>query len=1003
MSHRQLRFWFVLSLTSLLVIGGWWWTRTARNDAVDTTRHGRSFDPDALVRQAAAAVDRGESRTARSLIDEVLEQNPAHSAARLYSGLLFRDSGQLASALGELVRVADQPIRFGATARFLEGTVHLQRNRAREAESALTRAVQLRPDALEPLEELARLYSLQLRAGRLRCALIKIRRIRLWSGDELLLFLMAHQPVVGPPANIRRLRAFVAEDTADVDSQLALARTLMLHGQHDEADLVIRSCLSQHPTDARFVSLLAESLLQRSDFEAATKVLNTAAASDSSTFLAWKARGILLFESGDWNAAATALKMAVARHPEDPAVVHRLGLALSHLGQVEAEDWLRQSPLWDRLIEQAPLLQRRDHAQSAAVEVGRLLTQLGRPAMAALCFDHANQQNGGLRGTHDRLRKALADAKTNDLASLLEQMEQDLCHDDVATELTHSESPPDLELTAPSAAGNSQSTNSTSIRLIDRHAEAGLHFQFEEGDNWPKWSLLQSTGGGVAVLDYDLDGWPDLFFPQGCRMPIDSLDFSLTDRLYRNRGDGTFDDVTKSSGLGDNGYGQGCTAGDFDNDGDPDLFVTRFGTNVAYENNGDGTFTEITVQTGLAGDHWSTSLALADLDGDGLLDLYITNYVIDPGIICRGPDGRPVTCSPGSFTAVDDEVRRNNGDGSLTDVTTEWGFRAAAGRGLGVVVSDLNADNLPDIYVANDQTPNLLFRNAGPDDNGQIQFHEVGLLSGTATSSDGKSLAGMGIACGDFNSDLRPDLFVTNFRAEIFTLYINEGNLLFRDTTRTYGLAAATVPMLGFGTQAIDFNLNGWPDLFVTNGHVDPHPQDGSSPQMSPQLFLNGRDGTFVDVSDDVGPFFEGKFLGRAAARIDFNRDGLPDVVVVHQDRPVGLLQNQSETTNRSLTLKLHGTSSNRDAVGAKITATVADRKMFRELVAGDGYFCRNQREIILGTGSAKTISLLEITWPDGTKQQWADLPTETTLQLVQGRTEAMDDPVGRDLQRNDR
>jgi hypothetical protein len=417
------------------------------------------------------------------------------------------------------------------------------------------------------------------------------------------------------------------------------------------------------------------------------------------------------------------------------------------------------------------------------------------------------------------------------------------------------------------------------------------------------------------------------------------------------------------------------------------LFVANFGTNVIYRNNGDGTFTDVTEDSGLSGEHWSSSLALADLDLDGDLDLYVVTYVLEALKICRTQTGQTSTCSPGNFPAEDDVLYENTGDGRFVDISRQAGIRVPDGKGLGIVVSDIDDDGLPDIYVANDGTPNFLFHNLGPAPDGRPRFEEIGLASGCAVNADGAAQAGMGIACADFNDDGRLDLHVTNFYLEGSTLYLNDGALQFHDATRAAGLLDLTRSLLGFGTQAFDADLDGRLELIVANGHIDDFSFRHEPWKMPPRLYRHDGALRWTDVSAEAGEFFETVGLGRGLCRVDWNRDGRPEAVIVHQDRPAAVLRNDTESTGHYLAVELYGVRSNRDARGARIRYRCGTSTRVCELSGGEGFFAVNDRRQILGLGESTQVDELQIDWPSGEKQVWAGLAGDRAWAFVEGRS----------------
>ena len=447
--------------------------------------------------------------------------------------------------------------------------------------------------------------------------------------------------------------------------------------------------------------------------------------------------------------------------------------------------------------------------------------------------------------------------------------------------------------------------------FVDEAGARGLAFTFDNGRTAER-QLPETMSGGVALLDFDGDGWLDVYAIQGGKFPPPPGRASFGDRLFRNRGDGRFVDVTDASGLAKlpGGYGHGVAVGDYDNDGRPDLFVTRWRSYALYHNLGGGRFEDATATAGLGGDRdWPTSAAWADLDNDGDLDLYVCHYLkwdeLHPKLC--GIPGKPEAgydyCDPHGISAVPDHLFRNDG-GRFVDVTAAARFVDDEGRGLGVLAADLDGDGKTDLFVANDTTPNYFLRN-----HGGFKFSEEALVSGLAASAGGGYLAGMGVACADLDGDGRLDLAVTNFFDQSTTLYHNHGGGVFSDRSTEAGLAAPTRHVLGFGLAALDANNDGWPDLVQANGHVsDLRP---TLPyQMPAQLFLNEGQGQLVDASDRSGAPWKLPRLARGLAVGDIDNDGRTDVVIVSENDPLALLRNQPSSQNHFLTLLLEGVPS---------------------------------------------------------------------------------------------
>jgi hypothetical protein len=502
-------------------------------------------------------------------------------------------------------------------------------------------------------------------------------------------------------------------------------------------------------------------------------------------------------------------------------------------------------------------------------------------------------------------------------------------------------------------------------------------------------------GGGVGLIDYDGDGWLDVYAVQGGQLPDESrrAPAAQRDRLFRNKGDGSFEDVTAAAGLAalPGGYGHGVSVGDYDNDGRPDLFVTRWRSYALYRNKGDGTFADVTAAAGLGGSRdWPTSAAFADLDGDGDLDLYVCHYTAwDPVHTppCPHPNdpNRYGYCVPRSIEAKPDHVFRNDA-GRFVDVSGPSGVAAADrdGRGLGVVAVHLDDDDRIDLFVADDMTANLLFRNRGG-----LRFEESAADSGVATNAEGGYLAGMGIACGDLDGDGRADLAVTNFYGESTTFYRNLGAGQFADQTSAIGLTAPTRHVLGFGIAFFDADNDGRLDLAQANGHVNDYRP--SIPMAMPaQLFL-GDVGRLDEVSDSAGACWQVPRVGRGLAVGDLDNDGRMDLLIVGSGQPLAYFHNRGPARH-FITLQLEGAAprSNRDAVGARVSLTAGGRRQVAQRVGGGSFLSAQDHRLHFGLGEATRVESVEVRWPSGRVDRYTGLPADAAYLLREGRCQAI-------------
>ncbi|MGH9721655.1 MAG: CRTAC1 family protein [Bryobacteraceae bacterium] len=498
----------------------------------------------------------------------------------------------------------------------------------------------------------------------------------------------------------------------------------------------------------------------------------------------------------------------------------------------------------------------------------------------------------------------------------------------------------------------------------DIAARAGLTFVLRNAAT-PEKHQIETMVGGVAVLDYDSDGRPDIFFTNGARQPdLKKVDASWWNRLYRNKGDGTFEDVTAKAGVSGEGFSIGAAAADFDNDGRTDLLVTGVDRNILYRNRGDGTFEDVTRKAGIHAEPWSVAAGWFDFDGDGWLDLFVANYVKwDPAKepFCGDPKGAFRTyCHPKFYEGLPNTLYRNNGDGTFRDVSAESGIARHTGKGMGVAFADYDADGDLDVFVANDTTPSFLFRNEG---NGR--FTEVGLTAGIAFNDDGRALSSMGVDFRDVDGDGRPDLFVTALANETFPFYRNLGRGLFADVTYPTRVGVATLPLSGWGAGIYDFDNDGRKDFFAANGDVNDNTEVFSSGRSRQPnlLLLQNAAGKFETVS--VGS----PAMHRGAAFTDFDGDGRIDVVVTRIGGKPLLLLNKTANPHHWLGLKLVGKRTNRDAIGARVQVKTANGTQWNHLTTSVGYASSSDLRVHFGLGAADRAEV-EVTWPGGKLQK---------------------------------
>jgi len=516
--------------------------------------------------------------------------------------------------------------------------------------------------------------------------------------------------------------------------------------------------------------------------------------------------------------------------------------------------------------------------------------------------------------------------------------------------------------------------------FVDATTEAGIHFKHNKGTTEHK-HIIETMGSGTVFFDYDTDGDPDLYFVNSGPVSQENQ-HTIRNVLYRNEGDGRFTDVTEISGIGDTGFGMAASAADIDNDGDLDLYVANFRQDKLYRNNGDGTFTDITEAAGIDNTLWSIAAVYLDFDVDGDLDIFVVNYLVYelsmPVSIYKGIVGYG---HPRSYEGTPDVLYRNNGDGTFTNIAETAGVtNPVEGRGMAAVAWDYDQDGLPDIYVANDTNRNFLYHN-----NGDGTFTDESIFIGVGYDDRGVAEGSMGVDCADYNGDGWFDLIVAN--SEKATLYKNEEGFFFADATVDSGLEQPTLPFVGFSPLFLDYDNDGHLDMFCANGH----PQDvveilggNETYAQRDQIFQNNGDGTYTDVSVSTGDYFLEPLVGRAAATADYDNDGDPDIVIMNSDQRAVLLRNDGGNTKNYLSIKLVGTQSNRDGIGAKVTVTTGNMTQIREVKSGSSYASGSDTRVLFGLGENQDIEKVSIVWQSGTTQELENVSSNQILTIVE-------------------
>ena len=524
--------------------------------------------------------------------------------------------------------------------------------------------------------------------------------------------------------------------------------------------------------------------------------------------------------------------------------------------------------------------------------------------------------------------------------------------------------------------------------FVDVTRRLGVNFQYYAFHTSRKY-LLETMGAGVALFDYDNDGRLDIYLVNGAPLADPTAKGTIPqktgaqywNRLYHQNADGTFADVTEKAGLEGAGYGMGTAVGDYDNDGFEDLYVTAYGGNKLYHNNGDGTFTDVTQKAGVAGSGWSTSAAWVDLDADGFLDLVVLRYLdwdFDDFWCGEHKEGYRDYCHPDHFKPIAPLVYHNNKDGTFTEVAEKVGL-GKPGKGLGVAIADYDRDGHIDLFFANDSIPEFLYHSKGDG-----TFEEVGLTSGVAVDSEGRTFAGMGVDFADYNNDALPDILVTDLANQRYALYQNDGDGSFTYASQTQGIGPITLSHSGWGFRFFDYDNDGWKDLLIAQGH-DLDTIELTYPKLryrEPMLLLRNTGHGFVDASAESGSVFQQPWVARGMAIGDLDNDGRLDAVVTTNDGPVHILHNESSTRNHWLLLKLVGHQSNRDAIGAEVRVVTPSGSQYATVATAGSYLSSSDKRVHFGLGAESMAQRIEVRWPSGIQQTLENIHADQILQI---------------------
>lgn len=933
--------------------------------------------PAQWIREGEAALAAGELSKARLLAGHVLARDSTSFPGLLLAGRVAAVQGRFREALRLFDRIPDDAGEFALAGRTESGDLALFKLKNLDlAEDHFRRALAISPAYIPAHNRLAFLLGIESRWWESSRHRLTVIRDGSHTAADLYFLSLGDRALESP----NTLQAYATSPLMDDGVRLGLARHDIERQLYRSADESLQKLVASPRYALEAHALRGRCLLELNDSDGFAEWESQTTDGLKAHPAVWRTRAEWALRHDDRRKAVRFFMETLQIDPDHAATCYQLGRLLVDLNRFpDAAPLLERAQRLEsyaRAAEMAYRVQEMSDIQRAVetAEVAGLLWEArGWAQLAQTADSHAVWPPAVLGRLEPKLRGS----------DLARSPPVKLTLTGIDSAFPRDSAPPQPKLTA-SLPGSTATFDNQAVF-------AGLHFQYQNGGD-PTQGLVRMsevTGGGVAVVDYDRDGWPDLYFPQGGPWPWDRQP-RPTDQLFRHDGNVRYGDVTALSALQENLFSAGATVGDFNADGFPDIYVCNLGANCLWCNQGDGTFTDVTEVATVAGEEYSASAVLADFNGDAIPDLYVVNYLAGDDLLerfCGGADGIARSCLPQSFAAAPDRFYLNLGDGRFRDMTADAGMMITPGKGLGVIAADFADTGRLDLYVVNDVGPNFLFVNETSPRGGSPLFVEHGLTAGVALDQLGRSNSGMGAAVGDVDGDGRLDLFVTNFELETNTLYRQYAERQFSDETHAAGLGKTSVPYVGWGTQFIDAELDGRLDLLIANGHVNNLEDHGKPYRMPPQYLNNVGHGRFVEPpAASLGRFFTEPSLGRGMARLDWNRDGCDDVVVSHLDRPAVLLANTTSATGHALGLRFVGVESERDAIGTTVTLTMNGRRLMRQLTAGDGNQSSNERLLVIGLGEATNVENIVIRWPSGRTQQFDHVAVDRELLLIEGR-----------------
>ena len=940
-----------------------------------------------LTERAGNELSRGDYRAAIDLAEQALVLDSQNLSALLIAGDACFANEDFDRALQFFKRIPAGSSKTAVHAQERCGRIAMHHlGDADNAEAHFRKVLEFAPDHRNSLFQLASLLGMEAR--RREAVPFVLRLFQQGQLNEDFLALLQSEDAA--LNNLEKLNEFHKVSPASPSVLVGLAWHARRDKDNARAIQLLEQALDVRPEFAVAHVALADLLWVMGEFDKLRDILSQTSPSDADDPRLWIVRGRLAERDGQLRAAIRCFGMALVEDPTNIDATYKLFRLLTDSEHHAATEGLRERMKeLQALRELIYLVVSKDHTSLEPIR--KLVEQLQHVGRSWEAWGWCQVARKNAADVQWAVEKEAA------IHRLLQNCPLKLvCNSTFELKLDLSEFPrPTWESRSPKTSVPDESPSAPSpVSFRDDAESAGLVMQYLHSGIQPEdgQHLYQFNGGGCAVLDFDADGWPDLHLTQVCPWPVKEEQREHLDRLFRNLGNGQFSDVTAESQLFENRFSTGATVADYDNDGFDDVYVANIGGNRLFHNNGDGTFDDVTDEASVGDPRWSTSCLMADLNGDSFPDIYSVNYLRGDDVfdsVCKHKDGRPRMCMPFHFSGEQDQLFLNLGDGRFSNVTEQSGVKVANGKGLGVVAADWEGNGKLSVFVANDTVANFYFFNETVSPVGPPKFSELGMQAGLAFNGDGKSEGCMGIAIGDADEDGDLDLLVTNFYSETNTLYRSIDGTTFDDATREAGLVEPSLPMLGFGTQFLDADLDGRLDLLVTNGHIDDYRRYGRPYKMPPQFFRNLGNGRLALVpADGLGPYFSREFLGRALTRVDWNRDGREDAVITHLDQPVALLTNSTQQTGRYLAVRLRGVQSSRDAIGTTVIVHTQARTISRQLTAGDGYQASNERLLMFGLSDAKSVERIEIKWPSGAKDSFEGMGVDQQYLAIEGASQ---------------